>query len=180
MNKKTHKLVFAALIAAIYAVITIFTQPISYGPIQVRVSEALTLLPYFSSFPILGVFVGCLISNIYGSGILDIIFGSLATLIAAILTWLIGRSNLKFKKFLAPLPPVIINAVVVGLIINTTMSKDALNSFSNLVNGVSINVAALWGTMLSVGVGELLACYVIGIPLITLIEKNRFLNRYFK
>lgn len=180
MNKKTQKIVFGAMIAAIYAVITIFTQPISFAATQVRVAEALTVLPYFCSFPIAGVFVGCLISNIYGSGILDIVFGSLATLIAALITRKIGKSKSKFKKYLAPLPPVVINAIVVGFIINTTLSKDVFKSFDNLLKGVTVNTSALTATIISVFIGEFIACYVIGLPLLTLIEKNKVLNKYFK
>lgn len=179
MNKKTQRIVFGAMIAAVYAVVTIFTQPISYGAVQVRVAEALTVLPYFCSFPIVGVFVGCLIANIYGSGILDIVFGSLATLIAALITRKIGKSKLKYKKYLAPLPPVIINALVVGVIINTTLSKDVFKSFENLTRGVTVNTTALVATIISVLVGEFISCYIIGLPLISLIEKNKTLSKYF-
>ena len=83
-----------------------------YGMLQVRISEALTILPAFTSAAIPGLFIGCLISNIVGgNGIYDIIFGSLATLIAAVLSFKMPKS------YLVPLPPVIINAVVVGIIL---------------------------------------------------------------
>ncbi len=104
-NKKISKLVFSAVIAAIYTVLTLLLAPISYGQIQVRVSESLTLLPFLSSYSVWGVFLGCIISNLIGgNGIIDVVFGSLATLIAAILTYYIGKSNLKFKKYLALYP----------------------------------------------------------------------------
>ncbi|ACA53784.1 QueT transporter family protein [Clostridium botulinum] len=162
-NKKISKLVFSAVIAAIYTVLTLLLAPISYGQIQVRVSESLTLLPFLSSYSIWGVFLGCIISNLIGgNGIIDVVFGSLATLIAAVLTYYIGKSNLKFKKYLAPLPPIIINAVVIGFILNYTLKLPLLLSI-------------IW-----VGLGEAISCYVLGLILISIIEKNKKLMSYFK
>ncbi|NFM80735.1 QueT transporter family protein [Clostridium botulinum] len=162
-NKKISKLVFSAVIAAIYTVLTLLLAPISYGQIQVRVSESLTLLPFLSSYSIWGVFLGCIISNLIGgNGIIDVVFGSFATLIAAILTYYIGKSNLKFKKYLAPLPPIIINAVVIGFILNYTLKLPLLLSI-------------IW-----VGLGEAISCYVLGLILISIIEKNKKLMSYFK
>ncbi|APU58438.1 QueT transporter family protein [Clostridium botulinum] len=162
-NKKISKLVFSAVIAAIYTVLTLLLAPISYGQIQIRVSESLTLLPFLSSYSIWGVFLGCIISNLIGgNGIIDVVFGSFATLIAAILTYYIGKSNLKFKKYLAPLPPIIINAVVIGFILNYTLKLPLLLSI-------------IW-----VGLGEAISCYVLGLILISIIEKNKKLMSYFK
>lgn len=178
MKTNTQKIVFAALIGAIYAAITIFLAPFSYGPVQVRVSEALTILPFFSGFSVWGLFIGCIVANLFSPvGILDIIFGSLATLIGAVSTYLIGKSNFKYKKYLAPLPPVIINAVVVGILINITMVKDPASS---IIKGFTLNTAALWGTMLWVGLGEFISCYAIGLPLLAVIEKNNKLRKYLK
>lgn len=161
MNKSTKKIVFGALIAAIYAVVTIALAPISYGQIQVRVAEALTILPFFSAYSILGLFVGCIIANLVGgNGIFDIVFGSLATLIAAIITYYIGRSKLKFKRYLAPLPPVIINAIVIGIELNIVLKLPLIAS------------------MLWVGLGELIACYVLGLPILLFIDKNEKLKEY--
>lgn len=161
MNNRTRKLVFGALVGALYAVLTIFLAPISYGMFQVRISEAFTVLPFFSSFSIPGLFIGCIIANIFGgNGVIDIVGGSLATLLAAVLTYAIGKSNISLKKYLAPLPPVIINAIVVGFILNYT---------ANL---------PLIATMLWVGLGELAACYILGLPLLIFIEKNKNLKNY--
>lgn len=163
MKLSTKKLVFGALIGAIYAALTILLQPISYGQVQIRVSEALTVLPFFSSSSILGLFVGCILANIYGgNGLLDIFLGSGATLIAAIFTYFIGRSKLSLKKYLAPLPPVVINAVVVGIILNYTFQ-------------LPLVITMLW-----VGLGELIACYVIGLPFLFVISKNEKLQNYLK
>ena len=131
--------------------------------IQVRVAEALTVLPFFSSYSIWGLFVGCIVANIFGgNGPIDIIFGSLATLIAAIITYYIGKSNIKFKKYLAPLPPVIINAVVIGFVLNYTLHYPLLI------------------TMLWIGLGEAVSCYVIGLAVLTVFEKNSALMKYLK
>jgi uncharacterized membrane protein len=150
---KTRYLVEAAVIAAVYAVLTII-NPWSSGEFQVRISEALTVLAFFTPAAIPGLFVGCLVANLYvGAGIYDIIFGSLATLLAAFIT-----SKMP-SKYLAPLPPVIVNAVVVAFILN-----------------ISINTPLLITGVL-VALGELIACYGLGYPLMLIFERNR--NRIF-
>lgn len=146
--KNTRFLIEAAIIAAIYAALTILI-PGGSGQIQVRVSEALTVLPFFTPAAVPGLFIGCLIANlIVGAGIYDIIFGSLATLIAAIIT-----SKIKSKYF-APLPPVIANAVIVALIWKLA---------ANLPILVTMGFVAL---------GEVVACYGLGLPLILFLEKR--------
>lgn len=163
MKKNTRNLALSAIIAAIYAVVTMYlTYPMSYQASQFRVAEALTILPFFSTAAIPGIFVGCLISNLLSPvGPLDIIFGSLASLIAAFMTYLIGKSNLKFKKYLAPMPPVVVNALIVGWLLNYTLKWP-----------IAI-------TMLQVGFGQILACYGLGLPLMLFIEKNQQLKRIF-
>ena len=108
-----RKLVQGALIGALYAVLTLAAAPISYGLMQVRISEALSVLPYFTAAAVPGLFVGCIVANLLGGAALyDVIFGSLATLLAALLTrWFKKRG---FSKWLAPLPAVLVNAVIVG------------------------------------------------------------------
>src|SRR5690554_1624042 len=145
---RTKYLTHAAIIAAVYVVITMAFAPISYGQVQVRISEALTVLPYFTPAAVPGLFVGCLVANIYGgAGLIDIVFGSLATLLAAFLSYKMP------KKSLVPLPPVIINAVVIGFVLH-----------------FAINIPLLI-TMAWVGLGQLIACYGIGYPLMILLEK---------
>lgn len=113
MNLKVNYLVKAGVIAAIYVVLVQVFSFSSFGPIQFRVAEALTILPYFTSAAIPGLFVGCLIANILGGAVLwDIIFGSLATLVAAILSY-----RLRKHEYLVPIPPVLVNAVVIGVIL---------------------------------------------------------------
>ena len=85
MNIKTQKLITAAIIGALYAVLTMVLAPISYGPLQFRVSEVLCVLPYFMPYTAWGLLFGCVIANLVSAaGILDVVFGSLATLIACL------------------------------------------------------------------------------------------------
>lgn len=147
---KTHQIARAAIIAAIYAAITLFPPiaAISYGPVQVRIAEALTILPFIMPEAILGLFVGCLIANLFSPvGWMDIVFGSLATLLAAFL------SSKMPHKYLAPLPPVLVNAVVVGFLLNYQLGWPLLP------------------TMLQVGAGQFVACYVLGLLLLFFLHK---------
>lgn len=149
MNRNVIFIVQAGLIAAIYAVLTIAFAAISYGQIQVRVSEALTILPFFTPAAIPGLFIGCLVANIYGGlGLIDIVFGSLATLIAALITCYVRK-----YKYIAPLPAVIVNGIVVGIILK-------------VVYGAPLIASMLW-----VALGEAIACYGLGLPLLLSLKK---------
>lgn len=163
MKINTKKIVFGALVGALYAALTLAIPFMSFLPNQLRLSEALTILPYFSSYSIWGLFVGCLVANLLSPyGPLDIIVGSLATLIAAVITYYIGKSKIPGKKFLAPLPPVIVNAVMVGIVISYSSHTPFL------LNAVQV------------GFGELISCYVLGIPLLYFMDKNASLKEYLK
>ncbi len=106
----TKHLIQGAVIAAIYAVLTIILAPISYGPMQVRISEALTILPALTPMGIPGLTIGCLLANLLGPyGIFDVIFGTLATLVATVCSY-----KLRDHDWLVPLPPVIANGIIVG------------------------------------------------------------------
>ena len=128
----TRSLCVSAVIAALYAAMTLLLAPISYGPIQLRLSEAMTLLPILLPQAVPGLFVGCLIANLYTGMLTDIFFGSLATLLAAIGTYLLRK-----KPVLAAACPVAANAVIVGLVLS-----------------LSFNLPVAL-TMLEVGIGEL-------------------------
>ena len=108
----TRSLCVSAVIAALYAAMTLLLAPISYGPIQLRLSEAMTLLPILLPQAVPGLFVGCLIANLYTGMLTDIIFGSLATLLAAV-----GTCFLRKKPALAAACPVAANGVIVGLVL---------------------------------------------------------------
>ena len=146
---KTKNLVLAGVVAALYVALTVVLQPISYGPMQVRISEALTVLPFFNPIFIPALYVGAMLANVFGGfGAIDIFLGSALTLLAAYLTYKMPN------KYLAPLPPVIVNAF-----------------------GVSAYVAPLakvpyWPTVLWIGIGEAIACYALGLPLMILLEKR--------
>ncbi|NLG58425.1 MAG: QueT transporter family protein [Clostridiales bacterium] len=137
----------SGIIAALYVALTLLFAPISYGQIQLRISEALTLLPVISRASIPGLFVGCFISNIFGGSLIDAVFGSLASLLAAILTRRF-RQNL----WLAALMPVVVNAVVISLVLWYTSALSPLISF------------------LTVGAGQAVVCYLLGVPLAKLVQ----------
>ena len=147
-SKTVRVIAMQGVIAAIYVVLAMLLQPISFGPVQFRVSEALTVLPFLSPYTAAGLTVGCLIANLLGgNGPLDVIFGTLATLIAAVLT-----SKIK-NRWLAPLPPVLVNAVIVGAMLSYVLTPDAF--------WASFPVFAA-----EVGLGQIGACYVLGLPLL--------------
>lgn len=144
----TAKIARGAVIAALYAVVTIILKPISFGYLQVRVAEALTLLPILYPEAVPGLFVGCLISNFYGGlGPIDIILGSLTTLAAAWLTYVWRRS------WVAYLPPILLNGVIVG-------------AYLAYLLHVHILLA-----MVSVAAGEAIAVLALGIPLLKQMKK---------
>ena len=143
----------AAAIAAVYVVLTLVFAPISYGEVQVRISESLTILPFFTPAAIPGLFIGCLIANITGGAVIwDIIFGSIATLLGAIGTYML-RSN----RWLAPLPPIISNTVIVPLVLRFGY-------------GVPLPIPLL---MVFIAIGEIISCYVLGEILLTVLAKFR-------
>ncbi len=154
MKKSVMYIVRSGVIAALYIALTMLFIPISYGIVQFRISEVLTVMPFFMPDAVAGLFVGCLVSNILGGAtLLDIILGSLATLAAAYATYRIKN------RYLAPLPPVIINAAVVGLVLA-------------IQYGQPYTMAA--GSVL---LGQAVVCYGGGLPLITLLEAVKFKDR---
>ena len=154
-NKGTLFMVQAAAIAAVYVVLTTVFAAFSFGEVQVRISEALTILPVFTPAAIPGLFVGCLISNFLGGAILlDVIFGSIATLIGAVFTWKLRNSS----KWLAPLPPIVANAIIVPF---------------TLYYGYGVNLPIPF-MMLTVGIGEVISCGVLGMILYGALNKHRY------
>ena len=146
------------IIAALYVVLTYIFAPISFGPIQVRIAEMLTILPLFTSTAIPGLFLGCLLANILGGAILpDIIFGSLATLIGAVGTWAIGKATAPDSKlrYLAPLPPIAANTFIIPFV---------------LYYGYGVNLPIPL-QMLTVGLGEIISCGILGCILMTVLTR---------
>ncbi len=149
----------AAIIAAIYVVLTMVFAPLSFGEVQVRFAEALTILPFFTPAAIPGLFIGCVIGNLLGGAVLaDIVFGSLATLAGACGTYLLR----KVSRFAAPIPPIVANTIVVPFVLYYAY-------------GVNLPIPFM---MLTVGVGEIVSCGVLGMILLTALEHSKvpFLN----
>ena len=130
----------AAAIAAVYVVLTLVFAPISYGEVQVRISESLTILPYFTPAAIPGLFIGCLIANITGGAVIAI-----------------GTYNLRSNRWLAPIPPIISNTLIVPLVLRFGY-------------GVALPIPLL---MLFIAIGEIISCYVLGEILLSLLAKYR-------
>ena len=156
MNFKKSALFLArgGIIAALYVVLTFVFAPISFGPIQVRIAEALTILPMFTPAAVPGLFVGCLVGNILGGAILpDIIFGSLATLIGAIFGYMLRK-----HRWLVPIPTIVSNTLIIPLVLY----------FGYGAQSIPLPLIAL-----SVALGEILSCYVLGELLAIVLIKYR-------
>lgn len=153
---KENKVTFltqAALIAAVYVVLCVAFAPISYGEVQVRVAEALAILPYFTPAAIPGLFVGCFLSNMIGGSILmDMIFGSLATLIGAAGSWYFRKN-----RILVLIPPIAANTIMVPFVLRFGY-------------GVPLPIPFM---MLTVGIGEVIAVAVLGSVLLNVLDRYK-------
>ncbi len=153
ISKKTRFIAHSAIIAALYIVLTYIATllGLSSGAVQIRFSEALTVLAAFTPAAIPGLFIGCLLSNIFAGGVvLDVIFGSLATLLGAL-----GTYALKKHKILAPLPPIIANTLIVPFVLRYAYGAPGSIGYF----------------MLTVGAGEIISCGVLGLLLIEALKK---------
>lgn len=174
-TKNVRFLTQAAMIAALYAVLTYAAAAVNlaYGAVQFRFSEVLTVLPVFTPAAIPGLAVGCFLANL-GSplGLVDWIFGTGATLLAAVGTWMAREIQIKGVPVLAPLPPVVANVVLVGFELSCLSSAGtfALGNFT---------WAAFGASALSVGIGELVICYALGLPLLLALRKTGASQRLF-
>ena len=147
-------IVQAAMIAALYVVLTFIANAFGLAnyAVQVRFSEALTILPYFTPAAIPGLFIGCLLSNILtGCAVPDIVFGSFATLLAAILTY-----KLRKFKWMAPVPPIAANAVIVPFVLL-----------------YAYGVGPLWLSFITVTIGEIISCGILGMALLSILDKYK-------
>lgn len=155
MNIRT--LTKTAIISAVYCILTLVLAPISYGIVQFRISEVLTVLPRFTKSSIWGLSIGCLLANYLGMsfmgsvGIIDVVFGTLATFLAAVCSYAFRKN-----KYLVALFPPVFNGIIVGTYLHFLV-------FTN------INILFC---ILSVAIGEAVVTYVMGIMLINFIEKN--------
>ena len=155
----TKDLTLAAMVAAVYTVLTVFLPIPQYGEVQFRIAECMTVLPFLCPTAAWGLFAGCILANLLSPyGLPDLIFGSLATLVAGLLTARCG------SKWLAPLPPVICNGLIVGALLAWSET-----GFTAAFPG------AFAFNALSVGVAELVVCYVLGLPLLEVLSRSRIL-----
>ncbi len=149
-----YQIVYGAVIAAVYVALTVLFAPISFGPVQFRVSEALCVLPFFTPAAVPGVFAGCLLSNLLcGASPLDVVFGSLATLIGAAGSLYVGRKS----KWLVCVPPIVSNTIIIPWVLRYAYGSSDL-----------IPVA-----MVTVGIGEILAIGVLGNLLLAALERYK-------
>ncbi len=161
-DKKVRFIVQAAMIAAIYVVLTMFVNAFSLasGTVQIRVSEALTILPYFTSAAIPGLGIGCLLANfLTGAPIYDVVFGSLATLLGACGTYLLRK-----HKFLCTLSPVLANVLIIPFVLR--YAYGLVMEFG----GYDLSIPFY---MLTIGTGEIICCCVIGTILMNALAKVR-------
>jgi uncharacterized membrane protein len=160
LNLSTRYIAQVGIIASLYAALTIVLAPISYGPIQVRISEALTVLPYVTPAAIPGLFIGCVVANLFGGlGLPDVVGGSLCTLLAAFLTYLVSKTR---KPILAPVPPVVVNALGVSLYLHLLFQLP------------------YWVTVAYIAVGQIAACFVLGYPLLLIILGRKKLEQMLR
>ena len=171
MNQKklsVRRLVRCAVIAAVYVVVCLVLAPFSYGAVQVRVAEALCLLPVFGAEYIVGVTLGCFLANLIGSTAIDVVFGTLATLMACLVTYKLRNVRIKGLAIPASLPPVVFNMIIVGAFEITFFFSDGAPTAS---------LAAF--NAVTVGIGEIISCTVLGVALVKLIESNDSLHKIF-
>ncbi|NSB16945.1 QueT transporter family protein [Clostridium beijerinckii] len=156
-NNTVKRLVKTAIIAALYAVITLVLAPISYGPIQFRVSEIMVLLAFFDPFYIVGLTLGCFIANILGpNGLADIIFGTLATFISVYAVSITQRfvKNKKTSLIIASLLPTIFNGVIIGWMLNYIYQFPLVLSIGE------------------VAIGEFVVVTIVGVPIVRLLQNK--------
>lgn len=152
-NKSIYFMTHAAAIAAVYIALTMMFQPISFGPVQFRVSEALCILPFFTPAAIPGLFIGCFLSNFFcGAVLMDVIFGSLATLTGAI-----GSYMLRKNRWAVCVPPIMANTIIIPWVLRYAYGSTDIIPFA----------------MVTVGAGEILAIGVLGNVLLISLEKYK-------
>ena len=154
----TYAIVNAGLIGAIYVALTMIFQPISFGAIQFRVAEALMLLPVLTVDAVPGLFIGCLLANLLGGGVwFDVVLGSIATLLAAIFA-----RKWRERPLLAAFSPVLFNGLIVGPVVYFAYVR---------APGAPVSIPTLLFNMATVALGELVVCYVLGLPMIQALRK---------
>ena len=173
-NRKILFIADAAIIAALYAVLTMALWEISSAGIQFRLSEVLCVLPAFTSAAIPGLTIGCIIANMLGGTWVDVVFGSLATLLAAIASYFIGKAFGTGKterigiapRILVPLPPVVFNAVIIPFVLYFGYGATEAMGATDIFAVLAIHA-------LTVGAGEAAVCYILGVPFMIAVNRIR-------
>lgn len=174
MDKRTKSLVLAGVTGAVYAALTMFLAPISYGAIQFRISEALCILPFFCPATVVGLTIGCMLANLLSTGgILDVVFGSMATLLAALCVTWFGRNYRRSGRLpnitgciLSCTMPVVFNGPMIGAILAWTLTPGDF-------------WAGFWMFGLQVALGEAGVMFLIGIPLMRYLPKMTIFQSIF-
>lgn len=169
MKPSTRVLAVSAIVGAVYAVLTVALAPVSYGTFQFRLSEALCIMPYFIPGTAWGLFVGCMCANLLTGNIFDIVFGSLATLLAGLLVAQIGKRPHSFlNSVFACFMPVVINALVIGAVL------------TKAYNGVRLtaNAPVFLTYAMYVAIGEAVVMYIPGLILIRRLPKMKFFTDF--
>ena len=167
-TNRTRRLVRCALLAAVYTVLCLVLGYASFGPVQFRIAEALVMLPVFGPEYIVSSVLGCFLANLLGSTPVDVIFGTAATLVACLLTYAVRKMRVGGLAIPAAVPPIVSNAVIVGAL--------ELTFFLPGVTGTA--ALAAWNA-LTVGIGEVVSCGILGVALVKLMESNAGLRRLF-
>lgn len=160
----------SAMIAAVYTAVSLALSLFSFGVVQIRVAECLTLLPVLSPLGIYGVTIGCLLTNIVGVAMgltmpVDILFGTLATAIAAVLSYLLRNARIKRLAIPAALPPILINGLIIGLELTWLSGSFQWDVF--------------WTCAVSVTLGQIIPCLVLGVLLVWVLEKKGLDQKLF-
>lgn len=172
MRFSTWDMAVAAIVGAAYAALTMLLAPISYNAVQMRVSEVLCILPFFLPMTTWGLFLGCALANIVSAaGIWDVVFGSLATLLACLCIQTLGQHGRGAKSWLrillAALMPVIWNGVIIGFLLMWTITD---------VKFPELN-AAFWAIGGSVALGEAVVMFVLGVPLMRFLPTQAWFRK---
>ena len=167
----SRRIAVCAMIAAIYTALVLALPWLSYGPVQVRVAEALTILPVLTPWAIVGLGVGVFVSNLVGAiiganpiGMMDTVFGTSATVIAAAVTYWLRDVRYRGLPVLSALSPVVVNAIIIGAQLSIV--------YTGTLASVSFLTFALW-----VGVGQVIACMFLGLPLLKAVQRTNVMAR---
>jgi len=166
MKITLNSLVKIAMIAALYSTVSLVLAPFSFGNIQVRVAEGLTLLPLISPLAIVGLTLGCFITNFVGVimganilGMMDVFIGTFATLVAALLTYKLRNITIKGFPFLSSLMPIVINAIIIGAELAYVFAPEFTFTYFAIF-------------ALEVGIGQTIAVYIVGLPILSALKKR--------